>query len=72
MEAQYHLLDASKETTIVVEAIPKLLPMSDLLLSSNFEAIYDALWKVEPLPTCDKAASQLTSPKPDVILRFSS
>lgn len=70
MEAQYHLLDASNETTIVAEVIPKLLPMSDLLLSSSFEAIYDALWKVEPLPTCDEATSRLTSPKPDVTIGF--
>lgn len=69
-EAQSLLLDASNEGTVVAEVIPQLLPMRSLLLSTSYEGIYDALWKVQDIPTCDGANARLASPKPDVTVGY--
>lgn len=69
-EAQYLLLDASNQATVVAEVVPKLLPMQSLLLSSSYEGIYDALWRVQDIPTCDGANTRLASPKPDVTVGY--
>lgn len=70
MEVQVHLLKAFKESTIIVEVVPRLLPMSKILLSDHFEAIYNSLWEVEPLEISEVGDSRLPSPKPDVTIGF--
>ena len=70
LEAQVHLLDASSESMVLMEVVPKLLPTRNILLSSQFEAVYTSLWKIDPLPSLDVRARRLPSPKPDVTIGY--
>ena len=44
--------------------------MKYLILSTDYEGIYDALWKVDELPTSDGSNMKLAAPKPDVTIGF--